>query len=51
MLAALVPTMMFIRNRRASKRLSGSSSLSCSRLDSVRTLRGKRSKNDPLGRD
>jgi hypothetical protein len=37
-----------MRNRRASKRLCGSSSPSLSRLEVVRRLSGKRSKNEPL---
>jgi hypothetical protein len=40
---------MFMRNRRSSQWLCGSSSLSCSRLDDVRTRSGKRSNNDPSG--
>ena len=41
MLAALVQR-MFIRNRQASKRLSGSSSLSCSRVIGAALLRVNR---------
>ena len=44
-----VSTITFMRNRRASKRLCGSSSPSRSRLEVVRTLSGKRSKNEPSG--
>src|SRR5215203_3800571 len=43
-------TITFIRNRRWSKRLWGRSSLSCSRVDVVRTDTGKRSMNEPARR-